>query len=264
MYGRYHLIKKYLRYYLHASNGKGHGVHSPFVFDFIKNVINDRYDYDAYGKIESRRKALLQDTSFIRVEDFGAGPVINQKENRQVSKIAARSLKPKKYAQLLYRMIKYYKPLQVIELGTSLGITTAYLASGTNASVHTLEGSPTIAAIAEKTFVSLGIKNIIQHIGNFDDTFPPLLSNIRPPLFVFVDGNHRREPTLRYFQEVLKYADFSTIIVFDDIHWSTEMEEAWDLIKKNSLVTLSIDLFFIGIVFFKSDFKVKQHFSVRF
>ena len=264
MYGRYQLIKKFFRYYLHASDKKGHGVHSPFVFDFIKHVLNDKTEYDIYPKIETRRDALLQDKSFITVEDLGAGPVVNQNLSRQVSKIAAWSLKPKKFAQLLYRMVKYYRPSQVIELGTSLGITTSYLASASEAPVHTLEGAPAIASIARQTFSSLGFKNIIQHTGNFDQTFPPLLPDLVHPAFVFIDGNHRKEPTLNYFKLLLQYADESTILVFDDIHWSEEMEQAWDIIKSDPAVTLSIDLFFIGIVFFRSEFKVKQHFSVRF
>ena len=264
MYGRYQLVKKYFKYYLNASNGKGHGVHSPFVFDFIKHVLTDNVSYDVYTKIENRRRELLQDKSFITVEDLGAGPVVSQPTSRQVKKIAAWSLKPKKYAQLLYRMVNYYRPSQVIELGTSLGITTSYLASNAGVTVHTLEGSQAIASIAEKTFTSLGIKNIKQHIGNFDDIFPPMLPNALHPLFVFIDGNHRKAPTLQYFETVRMHAKESTIIVFDDIHWSEEMEEAWEVIKNDPSVTLSIDLFFIGVVFFRSDFKVKQHFSIRF
>jgi len=264
MYGRYQLISKYLHYYINAANGQGHGVHSPFVFDFIKKVLTDTTDYDDYKKIESRRKVLLQNKSFITVEDLGAGSSVSKTSDRQISKIAAWSLKPKKYAQLLYRMVKFYQPRQVIELGTSLGITTSYLAAASPADVYTLEGASAIASLAKETFGSLDLKNISIHTGNFDDTFPLLLPQLRHPAFFFIDGNHRKVPTLHYFRELVKYSDESTIVIFDDIHWSKEMEDAWELIKKDTAVTLSIDLFFIGIVFFRKEFKVKQHFSVRF
>lgn len=264
MYGRYQLIKKFLRYYLQAENGTGHGVHSPFVFDFIKNVLNDKVEYENYAKIEARRKLMLQNNSTITVEDLGAGSAVSTTSARKIKEIAAHSLKPKKYAQLLYRMVKYYQPREVIELGTSLGITTAYLASASDAEVHTLEGARAVAAIANENFAALGLDNITRHMGNFADTFPRLLPSLKHPAFIFIDGNHRKVPTLHYFNHLLGFAEESTIIVFDDIHWSKEMEEAWEIIKLDPAVTLSIDLFFIGIVFFRKDFKVKQHFSVRF
>lgn len=264
MYSRFQLAKKYFSYYLHAANGKGHGVHSPFVFDLIKNVLNDKTVYPVYKKAEARRKELLKDTSWIDVEDFGAGSGIIKTNKRQVSRMAATSLKPAKYGQLLYRIVKYYKPQNIIELGTSFGISAAYMASGTNSGVHTLEGSPSIAAIAEKSLAALNIKNAEVITGPFDVTLPGLLARVSPPGLVFIDGNHRKQPTLDYFHLLLKSADPSAILVFDDIHWSAEMEEAWSVIQAHPSVTMTIDLFFIGIVLLRNDFKVKQHFLIRF
>jgi predicted O-methyltransferase YrrM len=265
VYTRFQLAKKYLHYYFTASNGSGHGVHSPFVFDFITNVLKDKKIYDSYNKVEAQRKKLLADTSTIEVEDFGAGSSVTKSNQREVKNIAASSLKPKKYAQLLYRIAQYYKPATIIELGTSFGITTAYLASGNAGSkVYTCEGSKNIAAIAQHGFNELGLKNIRLVEGDFDQTLQPLLSALNKIDLAFIDGNHRKEPTLEYFHQLLTHSSSTAILIFDDIHWSAEMEAAWITIQSHPAVTLSIDLFFIGIVLINDDFKVKQQFSIAY
>ncbi len=265
MFTKFQLAKKYLHYYLTASNGKGHGIHSPFVFDFVKHVLNDKQSHPAYQPIENLRKKMLADSTVIDVEDFGAGSAVIKANKRVVAAIAASSLKPKKYAQLLYRMVKYHKPENIVELGTSFGITTAYLALANKTSkIFTCEGSAAIASIAKQNFEALQLNNVQLTEGDFKKTLSPLLSNLNTVDFAFADGNHRKEPTLDYFYQLLKHATASTILVFDDIHWSSEMEQAWDVIKQHSSVTLTIDLFFIGIVFFNTDINHKQHFCIRF
>lgn len=250
---------------LTASNGKGHGIHSPFVFDFVKNVLNDTSQYGCYHQIEQLRAGLLKDETIISIEDFGAGSSVIKTNERSVKQIATLSLKNKKFAQLLYRIVNYYKPENIIELGTSLGITTAYFSYGNQeAEISTLEGSKNIAAVAQNNFDKLNLKNIKIVQGNFDDTLPGVLSQIKIVDLAFVDGNHRQVPTLQYFDQILKKSNEHTILIFDDIHWSEEMEEAWKEIQQHPSVTLSIDLFFIGLVFFKKDFKAKQHFTIRF
>ncbi len=265
MYSPVQLAIKYARYLFSASNGKGHGVHSPFVFSFIKNVLNDRKAYPCYQTIEKERHALLKDDSIIEVADFGAGSTVIKTKSRRISKIAASSLKPKKYAQLLFRMSQYYKPGTILELGTSFGITTAYLASGNPAaSVFTLEGAPAIAAKAKQYFEKMQLKQISLLQGRFDETLPQLLQSIKMVDMVFIDGNHRKESTIQYFEMIRRNAGHSTIFIFDDIHWSKGMEEAWEHISMHPDVTLTIDLFFIGIVFINPDFKIKQQFRIRF
>lgn len=265
MYNRFQLAKKYVRYYCTAANGKGHGIHSPFVFDFIKNVLRDSYPYTYYNQIEMVRRELISNTQLITMEDFGAGSSIKTNRVRSIHDIARTSLKTKKYTQLLFRIVNYYQPQTILELGTSLGITTSYLASGNiHAKVFTCEGATAVADIAKKIFKEQRLTNIELWQGEFDKTLPELLSQVGVLSLVFIDGNHRKEPTLRYFQQLLKYANIDTIFIFDDIHWSKEMEEAWQEIKQHPSVTLSIDLFFIGIIFFRADFKKKQHFTIRF
>ena len=227
MYSVTQLAKKYLTYYLSADNSKGHGVHSPFVFDFIKFVKNDTSEYDCYPKIESLRKQLLQNKALIEVEDFGAGSTILKTNKRAIYKMAQSSLKPRKFAQLLYRLVKYYKPESMLELGTSFGITSSYLAAGNPATtLHTLEGSPAIANIARSNFESLGLQNVQLTEGDFAKTLQPLLDRLTVIDLAFVDGNHRKEPTLQYFNSLLTKTNDNSILIFDDIHWSEEMEAA--------------------------------------
>jgi len=265
LFNRFQLGKKYLRYYLTASNGKGHGVHSPFVFSFIRDVLNDEKPYPCYSAIEEKRKELLNNNTVIEVTDFGAGSSVIKTNKRVVKDIASSSLKPKKYAQLLFRMAQYYKPKTILELGTSFGISSAYLASaGNGPDVHTCEGAVSIAAIAKQNFDELGLKNIHITEGDFTNTFSPLLAKLDKIDLAFIDGNHRKEPTIDYFTKLLDHSTSSTILIFDDIHWSAGMEEAWEEIKQNPAVTLTIDLFFIGIVIVSPDINHKQHFSVRF
>ncbi len=265
MYTHFQLAKKYIHYYLTAENSKGHGVHSPFVFEFIKFVLNDKKKYDVYDTIEKQREVLLKDKTVIEVEDFGAGSTVIKTKQRVVKDIAASSLKPKKYSQLLFRMIQYYNKKNVLELGTSFGITTSYIASAkNNPYVTSMEGSQSIASIAQQNFDALQLNNIKIIRSDFEKTLSPFLLNSGTIDFAFLDGNHRKIPTLQYFQQILSNSTEETIVVFDDIYWSKEMEEAWEEIKIHPSVTLTIDLFFTGIVFLKKDFKVKQHFSVRF
>lgn len=255
----------YLHYYLTASNGRGHGMHSPFVYDLIRNVLNDRREYYAYAQVEGLRKKMLEDDTLLTVNDMGAGSLLNNTSKRKVKDIAAHAAKPAKLGKLLFRMVNYYQPANIIDIGTSLGITTSYLASGNvNAKLITLEGAEHIADKAAVNFKELGLSHVELRKGNFDDVLAPVINEIKVADLVFFDGNHRKEPTLRYFETCLKKAADHSIFIFDDIHWSDEMESAWKEIQQHPSVTCTIDLFFIGIVLFRKEFKEVQHFSIRF
>lgn len=266
MYSPVQLAVRYLRYYITASNGNGHGVHSPFVYDFIVKVLNDDRTFYVFADIEAQREEMLHNATVITIEDFGAGSRVKKSNERSISAIAGSSLKPKKYGQLLFRMVNYFDPATILEMGTSLGITSSYLAAAkADAALITMEGSAAIAGIAKKHFAHIGLKNIEQVVGNFNDTLAPTLNQLNSPLdFIFIDGNHRYEPTMRYFEQLLPHTNENTVIVFDDVHWSAEMEQAWGAAKAHPAVTLTIDLFFVGLVFFRKENKAKQHFTVRF
>lgn len=265
MYSLPQLALRYLQYRIRALNGRGHGMHSPFVFDFITRVLNDRCLYPAYKDIEAIRHQLKQDRQIIRVEDFGAGSVYRSEQQRSIGSIARNAAKPAKYAQLLHRMVKYYQPSNILELGTSLGITSAYLATAApGARLVTMEGAPEIASKARASFSSLGLKNVEVVEGNFEATLPAFLQTTGVIDFAFIDGNHRKEPTLHYFEQLLAHQGNESIFIFDDIHWSAGMEDAWKVIREHSSVQCSIDLFFIGIVVFRKEFREKQQFEIRF
>jgi predicted O-methyltransferase YrrM len=265
MYNHFQLGFKYLNYYLSASNSKGHGTHSPFIFHFITKVLNDEKQYNEYEMAERLRKEMLRDETGLTLEDFGAGSSVNKTNQRTVAAIAKNSAKPKKFGQLLFRMIKEYQPQTIFELGTSLGITTSYMALAKHdAKLITMEGAGEVANVAKKNFDNLKLKNYSLIEGNFDNTLLPVLHGLSTVDFAFVDGNHRQEPTERYFQQLLTKANNESIFIFDDIHWSKEMEAAWATIKSQPFVRCTVDLFFIGIVFFREEFKEKQDFVIRF
>lgn len=264
MYTRFQLAKKYLLYYFTASNGKGHGIHSPFVYNFIRYVLNDTLSYEAYNQVEALRSSLRKDNRLLTVEDMGAGSEFHSRE-RRIAEIVRHAAKPPKLAQLLFRMVRYYRSKSVIELGTSAGLTTAYLAlANNNAVVISMEGAVQVAELAKKNFEKLQIQNIRIINGNFDFVLPQVLSEGVKPDLVFIDGNHRKAPTLQYFNQLLNSINSSAILIFDDIHWSKEMEEAWESIKAHHKVLLTVDLFFMGLVFFSNEFKIKQHFVIRY
>ncbi|HLZ85797.1 MAG TPA: class I SAM-dependent methyltransferase [Puia sp.] len=264
MYSSLRLAQKYFRYWLTAANGKGHGIHSPFVFDFVTKVLNDKKPYPAYDPIEGLRRRLLGDNTLLEVEDQGAGSAYAATRTRSIADIARRAAKPSRLGQLLHRVALRYQPSTIIELGASLGLSAAYLASGAPAAtLYTIEGAPAIAAAAERNLRSLHLPATILP-GAFDDVLPGLLPTLPPVDLAFVDGNHRLDPTLRYFDLLLRHSANSSVLIFDDIHWSAEMETAWATIKADPRVYLTIDLFFIGFVFRRDEFRVKQDFVIRF
>lgn len=216
-------------------------------------------------EIEDLRKKLFNNKTEIKIEDLGAGSRANSNHRRSVEELTRTAVKPKKYSQLLFRLVSYYKPQNIVELGTSLGITTSYLAfANPSASIITIEGSPEIAKIAGENFDQLQLKDIKQEVGNFDDILPSVIHQLSSVDLAYIDGNHRYQPTINYFHQFLEKHHNDTIMIFDDIHWSTEMERAWKEIKNHPSVRCTVDIFFLGFVFFRRQFKEKQHFTVRF
>ena len=257
-----HQILSYLRFWLRSGNA--HGLHSPFVFGLYTSVVRHTGTFGAYAPIEARRQQLLNSPASIRVTDFGAGSHTGAGRQRRLADIARTAAKPPHLAQLLFRLVNYFRPSTILELGTSLGLTTAYLAAAdSHHRVVTFEGCPNVAATARETFAALQLSNVAIVEGNIDHTLVPALLALNAPVdFAFFDGNHRYEPTLRYFELCLAHRTDESVFVFDDIHWSAEMEQAWEVIKVHPEVTLTVDLFYIGLVFFRKN-QPKQHFSLR-
>lgn len=258
-------LKLLLRYLEYQRQSKSKfDIHPPFLFDLVTQVFEDKKTYPEYSIVEDLKKELIASKKTIPVTDFGAGSSVDSGLERSVSSITKNSSKPVKYGRLLFRLARYFNSTNILELGTSVGLSTSYLALGNpKAKTITIEGCPNISALAANNFKKAGIDNIQLITGNFDQMLPDVLTSLPQVDFVFIDGNHRREPTIKYFEQCLEKAVNDTCIIFDDIHWSEEMEEAWNNIIQRDAVTLSIDIFFMGMVFFKKEL-TKQHFTVRF
>lgn len=258
----FQFIKDYLKHRLTAKSR--HGTHSPFVYKLADEVIYDFNDKSEYKNIEEQRKKLFNDDSIITVTDLGAGSHLNKNRTKKVSQIAKNALKSPILAKLIYRLAKNAKAKSAIELGTCLGITTAYLAKAdAQAKVVTIEGCPQTAEVARKNFQELNLENIELHVGNFDLILPDIIAQ-QPSLdFVYIDGNHRKDATLNYFKWCLPKVNENSLLIFDDIYWSEGMKEAWTEIKNHPDVTVTIDLFWIGLVYFKKG-QAKEHFKLKF
>jgi len=254
---------RYLFYRLFAPHRKGFGVHSPFVFHLVSRVLT-REDDEGLKQILAWRKALLHDRSRLMTSGAGAGSKVHGKGERSISQIARKSSIRHKYGRILYSLVKEFRPETIVELGTGIGISTAYLAKANDeCRIITVESDKEKIAFAERNFKQSGFNNVSLRNEEFSLSLGNILKEANHPLLVFVDGDHSLEGTLRYFREIRDMANRDTIIVFDDIRWSEGMEEAWRQVKKDPAVIISIDLFFIGIVFFKEGIS-KQDFVINF
>lgn len=245
-------LSGYLNYLLFSRHRKGYGIHSPFIFDLISRVFRNKTASDIVLNIETIRNRCLSSGRTIRVLDLGAGSEKMKGDFRKVSDIARYSAVPKKYGRLLSALSAEFGKPAVIEFGTSLGISTMYLASGCPDSVvYTMEASPETSEIAKENFKESQFENIRLINASFESTIPDLKNQQVKPGLVFIDGDHRSEPVLRYFNEMAELSDSRTVIVLDDIHQSAEMEDAWDQIKKHKSVAVTVDIFRMGLVFFR-------------
>ena len=253
---------KYFLYFFSAKTK--YDIHSPFVFSLVTQVINDKSDKPVFHQIERIRKKLIRDHNRIEVRDYGAGFSGKKFKNLSVGFIAKNSSKTAKYGRLLYRLTSFLQPVTMLELGTSLGLSAMYQASGAPAArLVTMEGCPNTAALAARNFSELGLKNIELLNGDFETILPAFLDRSPVLEFVFIDGNHRKEAVLSYFNLCLKKSGPQTCLVIDDIYWSPGMQEAWLEIRQNPKVSVTIDLFMMGIVFLNPELS-KEDFIIRF
>jgi len=254
---------EFLSYRIRRPHRKGHGVHSPFQFDFINQVLHKKISKNQdIVKIEGLKRNLLKDNTIIEVEDFGAGSLRISGKYRKISQVTRNSSTSPKYGRLLFNLVNHYKPDVIIELGCCLGFGTMYMAmANKNGKVYTVDGSQELIKKALQNFERLQFSNIFPTHGIFDNVLPSILKENGKFDLAFVDGNHRKDAMLSYFNLLLPYAHSGSIIVFDDIRWSEEMELGWQEIKDNPDIKLSLDLFQMGIVFFNEKLN-KQHFEL--
>lgn len=253
-----HILKSYLKFLYNSKNE--HGVHSPFVFTLVTKCFYDKKKYAEYSILKNYRDSLLENKNTIDVTDFGAGSRVFKSNTRPISKIAETAGITKKRAEILFRITNYFQPKSILEIGTSLGLATSALALGNpKATITTLEGCPNTLNVAQKHFKEFGFKNnksIITEFSNY------LKNCTEPYQLIYFDGNHSKKATLEYFELLLPTITNETVWIFDDIHWSQDMEEAWESIKDHPKVTVTIDTFQWGLVFFRKE-QPKEHFVIR-
>ena len=259
-----YLIRSYLVYLSKAKTR--YKIHSPFVYELVSKVLRDKTKYDDCAMLRELTKKQAQRTDLIETVDFGSGSGGYTYTTSMLpkGKIVKQRTSGKAQLKLLYKLSKFLKPDVILEFGTAAGISAAYLKKGNPpAKLITLEGCASLADFAESTFQKAHIHGIEVISGNFDITLGDVLNRDLKLDMVFFDGNHRKEPTLRYFEACLENADENSLFIFDDIHWSSGMEEAWETIKANNKVSITIDLFWLGLVFFKKGV-AKQDFIIRY
>jgi predicted O-methyltransferase YrrM len=216
-----------------------------------------------FSEIEELRTSLLNNKETIETSTLGADSKNKSKSSRTISSISSGGITTPKYSALLYRIIKHFHMRHVVELGTSLGVNTLYLAKYEATKVTTFEGDPELSKLAQANFDQQQAHNVRIIEGNIDKTLSSFLDgSIRPDL-VYMDANHRYDATMRYFNTILHNNHDETIVILDDIKWSSEMQKAWKTISEHPEVTMSIDLNKWGIVFFKPEF-TKQHYVLAF
>jgi predicted O-methyltransferase YrrM len=235
------------------------------VFDLVTKCFYDATKYPEYEVLKSYRKSLLENKNTIDVTDFGAGSRVFKSNTREISKIAQTAGITSKNAELLFRIVRYFQPKSILEIGTSLGLATSALSlANENAKIITLEGCPNTQKQAQVQLQeqNSNFQNIEFVNTEFSSYFKPLdLSPITHHLIYF-DGNHSKKATLDYFEALLPTISNDSIWIFDDIHWSADMEEAWEIIKKHPKVSVTIDTFQWGIVFFRAE-QEKEHFIIN-
>ncbi len=257
---RIQALGEFSRYILKAKSK--YRVHSPFVYGLYTSVILDRKKYPEYEKVERIRKHLLQQKSLLETTDFGAAgsPHGYRTRFRQVRDVTRRSSVSPRYGQLIHRLVKHFRPDEIFEIGTAMGISTLYMATAAPQSrITTLEGCAVIANGASESFKKSNRTNIRQIVGAFETTLPKAIAEFDKIDFVFLDGNHRQKATIDYFRQVLPKLHDGSIVVIDDIHWSKGMCRAWKEIISMPEVIVSIDLFRTGLLFFRQDVSPEDH-----
>ena len=252
-----HLAFSYIKHFFTAKRN-GHGVHSPFAFELCEEVFYNKNSFYDFEELKITRIALCENRKKIEVTDFGAGSKKFKSSQRRIKDIAINGISTSLQSELFYKLINYLKFNTCIELGTSLGLNTLYFAKANRLNqIITVEGSKTLSDFAIELAKKHGVDTIHFITGKFDEILPNLLSTVKSPFLLYIDGNHSYEATMRYFNMAMAKIDNNSVIIFDDIYWSEGMTRAWEEIKKNPAITLSIDAFYFGMVFFRTEVREK-------
>ena len=261
------LLNKSIQYLSYLAKSKtAHGLHSPFVYKFVTELLEtENEDYYLFKELHEVRKQLLKNSTLIEITDFGAGSKIFKDNKRRICDIAKHGISEKKFSELYFKMVNFCNTAYVVELGTSIGLNTLYLAKANSKSkIYTIEGCPALFEFSSQLFKKHNAENITSLKGNFDVVLPELLNNLPRLDFLYIDGNHQYEATKKYFEMAMTKNHEHSVFIFDDINWTEGMQKAWEEIKNHPEVTLSLDLFNVGIIFFRKEQKEKEHFILRY
>jgi predicted O-methyltransferase YrrM len=253
-------VLKFAKYYTKAETE--YNIHSPFVYDFIQDVLDTNKHYYAFNPLEHERKILLTNHNEIAIQDFGAGSKTGQAMKKSIGDIAKKVVSNKDKCRTLFNLVNKYQPHTIIELGTSLGLSAMYMAKAYNqANIYTIEADPAVYKIAKMLLERNHLSNVHPINATFEQVLPSILDQISEVDLAYIDGNHSYEATMFHFHTLKKKSNHRTIFVFDDIYWSDGMTRAWQEIKQDKAVAYTIDTFDFGFVFFNPVME-KQHFTL--
>ena len=253
-------IKTYLEYRRRAVNQ--YGLHSPFLFEFYKACFRPDFKH-SFPSISKLRRKLKRDRTEIQITDFGAGSLVCKSKTRSVCEMHSSAAVSEKQGEFLYRLVRYFKPKTILELGTHIGLSSAYMALASETELVTLEGCPSTAQVALQNYKELDVENVKLEVGNFLDSLPEALEKMRAIDMAYIDGNHSYEGTMWNYEQISLHTEEHSVLIFDDINWSPEMKKAWDDIICKPEISLSINCYKFGIVFFRKGIE-KQHFYFKF
>jgi predicted O-methyltransferase YrrM len=256
-------INNFIKHWF-ASTNKGHGVHSPFIYQLCEEVFYNNFEFYHFKQLNKLRTNLLQSKQIINFIDYGAGSKKLKSNKRAISDITKYGISNKKQNEILFKLIHFLNCNTIIELGTSVGLNTLYLAMPNKENkIYTIEANNELCLLAKENAKKLNVNNITVLNNLFDVALPNLLNQLNTFDMLYVDGNHTYEATLNYFNLALQKINNKSIIVLDDIHWSKEMYKAWKEIKNNKNVKCSIDAFYFGILFFDANFIEKVEYKIK-
>lgn len=259
----WHHTRSFLHYYSSAKTR--YDVHSPFLSQWVEAVLEDNRNFYVYEEAEIIRHYWL---NYVQQEidystDYGAGSRAGQGAKRKVRDIIRTSAVDAETGRRLFRIAQFRQPKTILELGTNLGISALYLQAACQSDHFiTIEGHPEIAKLAKASFQRAKSPMPDLRCGTFHDLLLPALTDLRQLDLAWLDGDHRYEPTLAYFEQLLPFLKEDSVVIIGDIHWSDEMEAVWQDLSRHPRVTLSVDLFKMGVLFFRQEQLQPEHFTL--
>lgn len=253
------LFRRWIIFYRRA--GTIYDVHSPFVSQLVRSMLEDHRWFYVFSDVAGLREVIKHNRKMIPQSSFGAGSQVISKKRVTISEIGKRVAIDEGNGQLLFRLVHFLNPKYLLEMGTSLGLSAIYQAAGAQeGELISIEGSSEIAQLARQHTHGLGYKNIKILNGSFEDQLPSAIRHFPRLDYVYLDGDHRLTPTLSYFETCLPHLHSESAFVVADIYWSGEMMEVWEQLKAHPSVTLSLDFYDFGILFFRKEQRQKEHF----